>query len=163
MAQEEAQQRQQTEITPEHLLMGLMREREGAAARALSNCFLNPDHIITELEPMLEETPKAEGEPGMTPASKLAVELAVNKAEDLNHTYIGTEHLLLGIVAAKDSPAARLLADTGAYEDTVRKEIDAILNQPRSTGKRPGLQEAKELAQQALTALDQTGEDPPGP
>ena len=95
MAEEEAKLRDQVEITPEHLLMGLMREHEGVAARALSNCSVNPGHIITELGPMLEETAKGQGEPGMTPASKLAVDLAVNKAKDMNHTHIGTEHPLV--------------------------------------------------------------------
>ncbi len=99
LAQEEAQRFQHNYIGAEHLLLGLVREGEGVAAKVLSNLGVELNKVRDAVEAMIGRgDPIVLGELGLTPRAKKVIELAVDEAHRLNHHYIGTEHLLLGLV-----------------------------------------------------------------
>src|SRR6266550_3858696 len=99
LAQEEAQRFQHNYIGTEHLLLGLIREGEGVAAKVLSNLGVELNQVREAVEAMIGRGDRIVlGEIGLTPRAKKVIELAVDEAHRLNHHYIGTEHLLLGLV-----------------------------------------------------------------
>ena len=109
-AQEEAQRFQHNYIGTEHLLLGLVREEEGVAARVLSNLGVELYKVREAVEFIIGRGDRIVlGEIGLTPRAKKVIELAVDEARRLNHHYIGTEHLLLGLVREGEGIAAGVL------------------------------------------------------
>src|SRR5215472_15205235 len=99
LAQEEAQRFQHNYIGTEHLLLGLIREREGVAARVLTNLGVELKQVRESVETIISPGDRAVlGEIGLTPRAKKVIEISVDEARRLNHHYIGTEHLLVGLV-----------------------------------------------------------------
>src|SRR5881227_3026748 len=99
LAQEEAQHFQQNYIGTEHLLLGIEREGEGVAAKVLTNLGIQLSDVRQAVEFIIGRGDRIiSGEIGLTPRAKKVIELAVDEARRLNHHYIGTEHLLLGLV-----------------------------------------------------------------
>src|SRR5579875_1172978 len=99
LAQEEAQRFQHNYIGTEHLLLGLVREGEGVAAKVLANLGVELNKVRSAVEFIIGRGDRIVlGEIGLTPRAKKVIELAVDEARRLNHHYIGTEHLLLGLV-----------------------------------------------------------------
>src|SRR6266404_715257 len=130
LAQEEAQRFQHDYIGTEHLLLGLVREGEGVAAKVLSNLGVELKEVRNAVEAMIGRgDPIVLGELGLTPRAKKVIELAVDEARRLNHHYIGTEHLLLGLVHEGEGIASQALQSLGVNLERVRTETIRVLSQ----------------------------------
>src|SRR5579863_10010015 len=130
LAQEEAQRFQHNYIGTEHLLLGLVREGEGVAAKVLSNLGVELNKVRSAVEFIIGRGDRIVlGEIGLTPRAKKVIELAVDEARRLNHHYIGTEHLLLGLVREGEGIAAGVLESLGVNLEKVRSETIKVLNQ----------------------------------
>ena len=130
LAQEEAQRFQHHYIGTEHLLLGLVREGDGVAAKVLMNLGVKLEEVRTTIESIIGRGDHIVlGEIGLTPRAKKVIELAVDEARRLNHHYIGTEHLLLGLVREGEGIAAGALQSLGVKLEDVRKETLKVLGQ----------------------------------
>src|SRR5579875_1837542 len=130
LAQEEAQRFNHNYIGTEHLLLGLVREGEGVAAKVLSNLGVELTKVRSAVEFIIgrgERPPQ--GEIGLTPRAKKVIELAVDEARRLGHHYIGTEHLLLGLIREGEGIAAGVLESLGVNLEKVRSEVIKVLTQ----------------------------------
>jgi len=135
LAQEEAQRFNHNYIGTEHILLGLARETEGVAARVLSNLGVELGKIRSAVEFIIGSGEKgATVDIGLTPRAKKVIELAVDEARRLNHHYIGTEHILIGLMREGEGVAAGVLESLGVSLDKVRAETSRILSQSVSTG-----------------------------
>ena len=135
LAQEEAQRFNHNYIGTEHILLGLVRETEGVAARVLSGLTVDLSKVRSAVEFIIGKGEKpAEGEIGLTPRAKKVVELAVDEARRMNHTYIGTEHLLIGLLREGEGVAAGVLESLGVTLEKVRAETHRILSNSSSAG-----------------------------
>jgi ATP-dependent Clp protease ATP-binding subunit ClpC len=130
LAQEEAQRFNHNYIGTEHILLGLVRETEGVAARVLANLGVDLSKVRSAVEFIIGRGERpAQGEIGLTPRAKKVVELAVDEARRMNHTYIGTEHLLIGLLREGEGVAAGVLESLNVTLDKVRTETHRILSQ----------------------------------
>jgi ATP-dependent Clp protease ATP-binding subunit ClpA len=131
LAQDESRRLNHGFIGTEHLLLGLVREREGLAARALAALGLDEDEVRADVVRIVGTGEKPQlGQIPFTPRAKKVLELAKREARSLGHNYIGTEHVLLGLVAENEGVGMRILADRGAHADTVRRETFRMLSSP---------------------------------
>jgi len=154
LAQEEAQRFNHNYIGTEHILLGLVRETEGVAARVLSSLTVDLGKVRSAVEFIIGRGEKpAQGEIGLTPRAKKVVELAVDEARRMNHTYIGTEHLLIGLLREGEGVAAGVLESLGVTLDKVRAETHRILSHS-SGGSAPGARTGTRTP-----TLDQLGVD----
>jgi len=153
IAQEEARQMNHSYIGTEHILLGLAREEEGVAAKVLTNLgvILNKIRSAVEFISGRSERPST-GETGLTPRAKRVIELAIDEARQLGHNYIGTEHLLLGLMREGEGVAAGVLDSLGVTLERARAKTAQVLSQavPRSRGGRGASR---------TPALDQLGVD----
>jgi 2-C-methyl-D-erythritol 2,4-cyclodiphosphate synthase len=132
LAQEEAQRFNHNYIGTEHLLLGLVREGEGAGARVLMRLGVDLNGVRTAVEQIIGRGDRVVmGEVGLTPRAKRVIELAVDEARRLNHHHIGTEHLLLGLVRESEGIAAGVLESLGVTLDRVRLQTLQVLGQSR--------------------------------
>jgi len=139
LAQEEALRFNHNYIGTEHLLLGLVREGEGVAAKVLANLGVELNKVRSAVEFIIGRGDRAVmGEIGLTPRAKKVIELAVDEARRLGHHYIGTEHLLLGLVREGEGIAAGVLESLGVSLDKVRAEVTRILSQSMPQGAAPG-------------------------
>ena len=130
LAQEEAQRFNHNYIGTEHLLLGLVREGDGVAAKVLANLGVELSKVRSAVEFIIGRGDRAVlGEIGLTPRAKKVIELAVDEARRLNHHYIGTEHLLLGLVREGEGIAAGVLESLGVNLERVRGETTRVLSQ----------------------------------
>src|ERR671935_762552 len=164
MAREEAARLHHEYVGTEHILLGLIREGEGVAAAVLTN--LNVD--LEEIQQKIEETVKkgkaaAAAGPDLpyTSRAKKVLELAMSEARELNHSYVGTEHLLLGLLREEKGIAAQVLTDIGVNLDTARAETLRLLGtempQGGATaqqGSSPGASAPKSEKKSKTPALD---------
>jgi hypothetical protein len=129
LAQEEARGLTHHYIGTEHLLLGLLREEEGLAARVLESLDITVERARLEVAQIVGrgEEPTGDAIP-FTPRAKHVLELALNEALALGHNYIGTEHILLGLVSENEGVAARVLLDFGADAEKVRGELFRMLS-----------------------------------
>lgn len=129
LARMEAQRLSSEAIGTEHILMGILREGSGVAVRALMNMDMNGKKIIDEIEKLVQAEPRqtAAGQIPFTPRAKKVLEFAHEEALALNHDYIGTEHLLLGLLKEEEGIAARALTNVGLKLSEMREEIMTIL------------------------------------
>ncbi|MCH7699543.1 MAG: ATP-dependent Clp protease ATP-binding subunit [Chloroflexi bacterium] len=135
LAQEEAQRFNHNYIGTEHLLLGLVREGDGVAAKVLSNLGVELSKVRSAVEFIIGRGDRAtQGEIGLTPRAKKVIELAVDEARRLSHHYIGTEHLLLGLVREGEGIAASVLESLGVNLERVRAETTRILSQSMPQG-----------------------------
>jgi ATP-dependent Clp protease ATP-binding subunit ClpC len=133
LAQDEAQRFNHNYIGTEHLLLGLVREGEGVAARVLENMNVELAKVRTAVEFIIGRGDRpVVGEVGLTPRAKRVIELAIDEARRLGHNYIGTEHLLLGLVREGEGIAAGVLESLGVNLDKVRHEVIRVLSQSSS-------------------------------
>jgi heme-degrading monooxygenase HmoA len=130
-AQAEARALKHNYIGTEHLLLGLLREEQGLAARVLESLGIRIADVRAEVArivgPGEEVTP---GQIPFTPRAKKVLELALREGLALGHNYIGTEHVLLGLVRENEGVAARILLDFGADAEKVRNEVISMLSEP---------------------------------
>ena len=130
LAQEEAQRFNHNYIGTEHLLLGLVREGEGVAAKVLANMGVELSKVRSAVEFIIGRGDRmVMGEIGLTPRAKKVIELAVDEARRLNHHYIGTEHILLGLVREGEGIAAGVLESLGVSLDKVRAQVIHLLSQ----------------------------------
>ncbi len=143
LAQEEALRFNHNYIGTEHLLLGLVREGEGVAAKVLANLGVELNKVRSAVEFIIGRGDRAVmGEIGLTPRAKKVIELAVDEARRLGHHYIGTEHLLLGLVREGEGIAAGVLESLGVSLDKVRAEVTRILSQSMPQGAAQGARAA---------------------
>ena len=157
LAQEEAQRFNHNYIGTEHLLLGLVREGDGVAAKVLSNLGVELNKVRSAVEFIIGRGDRqSTGEIGLTPRAKKVIELAVDEARRLSHSYIGTEHLLLGLVREGEGIAAGVLESLGVNLERVRGETTRILAQNQPQG-----QQAAAAGQRSARTptLDQLGVD----
>ena len=133
LAQEEARHFNHNYIGTEHLLLGLLREDEGVAARALTSLNVTLDEVREQVESIVGYGEEGTGgQAPFTPRSKKVLELALREALQLGHNYIGTEHILLGLVRESEGVAARVLSNLDVDPDKVRREVVRMLGGGRS-------------------------------
>ncbi len=131
LAQEEARDLKHNYIGTEHLLLGLLREGDGVAARVLSALDVSLEDVRgTIMRIVGEGEHESQGQIPFTPRAKKVLELALREALSLGHNYIGTEHILLGLVRESEGVAARVLADLEADADRIRQEVMRVLSGP---------------------------------
>jgi ATP-dependent Clp protease ATP-binding subunit ClpA len=147
LSQEEARLLKHGHIGTEHLLLGLIREEQGIAARALAALGIELDAVRDRVS----ETLGAGGEAGLeghipfTPRAKRVLELSLREALQLGHDYIGTEHILLGLVREGHGEAARVLVELGADLNVVRQRVVGMLHVSRVQAGRGGRREPAEV------------------
>ena len=136
LAQEEAQRFNHGYIGTEHILLGLVRESEGVAARVLSNLGVELSKVRSAVEFIIGkgDRPVSSDNIGLTPRAKKIIELAVDEARRLNHNYIGTEHLLIGLMREGEGVAAGVLESLGVTLDKVRAETSRLQSQGTGHG-----------------------------
>src|SRR5262249_31231267 len=129
LAREEAGRFRHDFVGTEHVLLGLIRDGEGIATAVLQRLGLRLETVKAEVERALAGFPKTLtfGEVPFTPQAKRVLELSIEEARQLGHNYIGTEHLLLGLMKEGQSIAAKILESLGARLDEVRQETLALL------------------------------------
>ena len=129
LAQEEARLLNHNYIGTEHLLLGLIHEGEGLAAKALESLGVSLDQVRSQVEDMIGVgTATPQGHIPFTPRAKKVLELSLREALQLGHNYIGTEHILLGLVRENEGVAARILLDFDA--DAGLADEDGVVLRP---------------------------------
>jgi ATP-dependent Clp protease ATP-binding subunit ClpC len=160
LAQEEARHFNHNYIGTEHLLLGLLREDEGVAARALSSLNVTLDEVREQVESIVGYGEEGTGaQAPFTPRSKKVLELALREALQLGHNYIGTEHILLGLVRESEGVAARVLSNLDVDPDKVRREVVRMLGggRGRSRGGEGAGRGGVEAKRPKTRQLDQYG------
>jgi hypothetical protein len=131
LAQDEARALRHNYIGTEHILLGLLREEEGLAARVLESLDITLEEVRAMVRRVVGEGDEmTTGQIPFTPRAKKVLELSLREALGLGHNYIGTEHILLGIVRENDGVAARVLLDFDADAEKIRNEVIRMLSGP---------------------------------
>jgi hypothetical protein len=130
LAQDEAERLQHNYIGTEHLLLGLMREEGGVAGRVLRDLGLEQRRVEELVDQMSKAAPRQENTPlDLSPGTKRVLELAVDEARRMGHHYIGTEHVLLGLVRQSEGVALDILKRLGINPDQVRRQTRRVLQE----------------------------------
>jgi ATP-dependent Clp protease ATP-binding subunit ClpC len=133
LAQEEARTLKHNYIGTEHILLGLLREEEGLAARVLESLEITVERVRAQVVRIVGSGEEVtSGQIPFTPRAKKVLELALREALSLGHNYIGTEHILLGLVRENEGVAARILLDFDADSEKIRNEVIRMLSGPSS-------------------------------
>jgi ATP-dependent Clp protease ATP-binding subunit ClpC len=129
LANQEAQRFNHEYIGTEHILLGLVKEGSGVAANVLKNLDVDLRKIRLEVEKIVQSGPDmvTMGKLPQTPRAKKVIEYAIEEARQLNHNYVGTEHLLLGLLREQEGVAAQVLMNLGLKLDEVREEVLNLL------------------------------------
>ena len=161
LAQEEARVLDHNYIGTEHILLGLIHEGEGVAARALESLGISLEAVRTQVQEMIgpgDEAPT--GHIPFTPRAKKVLELSLREALGLGHNYIGTEHILLGLIREGEGVAAQVLVGLGAGLDRVRQQVVQLLADAGASQAEQVAAGPSRIRQQAVTAMVAGG---PGP
>src|SRR5437879_1069659 len=143
LANQEAQRFNHEYIGTEHILLGLVKEGSGVAANVLKNLDIDLRKIRLEVEKNVQHGPGGDqvvmGRLPHTPRAKKVIEYSVEEARNLNHNYVGTEHLLLGLLREQEGVAAQVLMNLGLKLEDVREEVLNLLgHNPMPTENEPG-------------------------
>ncbi|GAA0380713.1 ATP-dependent protease ATP-binding subunit ClpC [Bacillus horti] len=133
LAQEEAMRLNHNNIGTEHILLGLIREGEGIAAKALLALNLDLEKIQTEVETLIGKGEEGNQNIHYTPRAKKVIELSMDEARKLGHTYVGTEHILLGLIREGEGVAARVLNNLGVSLNKARQQVLQLLGSNESS------------------------------
>src|SRR5213082_1149071 len=159
LAQEEARMLNHNYIGTEHILLGLIHEGEGVAAKALESLGISLEAVRQQVEEIIGQGQQApSGHIPFTPGAKKVLELSLREALQLGHNYIGTEHILLGLIREGEGVAAQVLVKLGADLNRVRQKVIQLLSGYQ--GKEPaasGTGTAGEAAPSTSLVLDQFG------
>ncbi|HRI44105.1 MAG TPA: ATP-dependent Clp protease ATP-binding subunit [Fimbriimonadaceae bacterium] len=159
-AQEEAQKFGEGYVSTEHLLLGLVRESDSVAARVLERLGVSLGRIRAEVEKQL---PRGDARPSqdmtLTPRAKRVIDLAYDEARNLNNNYIGTEHLLLGLIREGDGLAGRVLAKLGVELERARREVMALQDNESQTKSSGGSRTSGGGGGAKTQTLDEFGRD----
>ncbi|QJW93022.1 ATP-dependent Clp protease, ATP-binding subunit ClpC [Frigoriglobus tundricola] len=132
LANREARRFNHEYIGAEHILLGLVAEANGVAGHVLKNRHVDLDVIRREVEKIVQHGPGGEqvvmGRLPHTPRAKKVIEYSIEEARNLNHNYVGTEHLLLGLLREQEGVAAQVLMNLGLVLEDVREDVIGILN-----------------------------------
>lgn len=161
LAQEEAERLQHNYIGTEHLLLGLMREEGGVAGRVLRDLGLEQrrvEELVERLTRATTRTPNAQLD--LSPGTKRVLELAVDEARRMGHHYIGTEHLLLGLVRQSEGVAIDVLKRLGVSPEEVRRQTRRVLQESPAQPSQPAKEEHRPRPREGKTPLvDQLATD----
>ena len=164
LAQEEARTLKHNYIGTEHILLGLLREEEGLAARVLESLDITVERVRAQVVRIVGSGEEVtSGQIPFTPRAKKVLELALREALSLGHNYIGTEHILLGLVRENEGVAARILLDFDADSEKIRNEVIRMLSGPggrrqgSGSGAAPGAAGAQGEGKKSRKLLDQFG------
>ncbi|WML42551.1 ATP-dependent protease ATP-binding subunit ClpC [Neobacillus sp. PS3-40] len=138
LAQEEAIRLGHNNIGTEHILLGLVREGEGIAAKALNGLGLGAEKIQKEVESLIGKGQDAPQTVQYTPRAKKVIELSMDEARKLGHSYVGTEHILLGLIREGEGVAARVLNNLGVSLNKARQQVLQLLGSNESSGHQGG-------------------------
>ncbi|HEY8450933.1 MAG TPA: ATP-dependent Clp protease ATP-binding subunit [Natronosporangium sp.] len=156
LAQEEARMLNHNYIGTEHILLGLIHEGEGVAAKALESLGISLEGVRQQVEEIIGQGQQApSGHIPFTPRAKKVLELSLREALQLGHNYIGTEHILLGLIREGEGVAAQVLVKLGADLNRVRQQVIQLLSGYQ--GKEPAAAGASETAPSTSLVLDQFG------
>ena len=162
LAQDEAERLQHHQIGTEHLLLGLMREEGGVAGRVLRDLGLD----LRRVEELVTRLSKSEGKSGssqldLSPGTKKVLELAVDEARRMGHHYIGTEHLLLGLVRQQEGIALDVLRRLGVSPEEVRRQTSKVLQESpvQSAQKTQDRAQGKSMRKDNTPLVDQLATD----
>ena len=132
LAEEEARLRNDNYIGSEHILLGLIREADGVAAKALESLGISRDAVRRQVEEIIGPGRYApSGRIPFTPRAKKVLELSLPEAVRLGHSYVGTEHILLGLIREDDCLAALVLVQLGADLSRVRQQVIQLVSGPQ--------------------------------
>ncbi len=134
LAQEEAIRLGHNNIGTEHILLGLIREGEGIAAKALQALGLGSDKIQNEVETLIGTGQEGTKTIHYTPRAKKVIELSMDEARKLGHSYVGTEHILLGLIREGEGVAARVLNNLGVSLNKARQQVLQLLGSSEASG-----------------------------
>ena len=140
LANQEAQRFNHEYIGTEHILLGLVKEGSGVAANVLKNLEVDLRKIRLEVEKIVQSGPDmvTMGKLPQTPRAKKVIEYAMEEARNLNHNYVGTEHLLLGLIREQEGVAAQVLMNLGLKLEDVREEVLSLLGHGMDGGEGGG-------------------------
>jgi ATP-dependent Clp protease ATP-binding subunit ClpC len=165
LANQEAQRFNHEYIGTEHILLGLVKEGSGVGANVLKNLGVDLRKVRLEVEKLVKSGPEmvTMGKLPQTPRAKRVIEYAIEEARNLNHNYVGTEHLLLGLLREQDGVAAQVLMNLGLKLEDVREEVlnllGAGMESEESTAAAPPGEPAKKGGKSKTPALDSFGRD----
>jgi ATP-dependent Clp protease ATP-binding subunit ClpC len=167
LANQEAQRFNHEYIGTEHILLGLVKEGSGVGANVLKNLNVDLHKVRMEVEKLVKAGPDmvTMGKLPQTPRAKKVIEYSIEEARNLNHNYVGTEHLLLGLLREHDGVAAQVLMNLGLKLDEVREEVLSLLGagvEPEEgapQGAAPGEAPARGKTKSKTPALDSFGRD----
>src|SRR5262250_3160732 len=156
LAQEEARMLNHNYIGTEHILLGLIHEGEGVAAKALESLGISQEAVRRQVEEIIGQGLQAPSGPiPFTPRAKKVLELSLREALQLGHNYIGTEHILLGLIREGEGVAAQVLVKLGADLNRVRQQVIQLLHGYQ--GKEPAGAAPGEATPSSSLVLDQFG------
>ncbi|SCC40305.1 ATP-dependent Clp protease ATP-binding subunit ClpC [Fictibacillus enclensis] len=138
LAQEEAIRLGHNNVGTEHILLGLIREGEGIAAKALHVLGLGPEKIQKEVETLIGRGQESVQTIHYTPRAKKVIELSMDEARKLGHSYVGTEHILLGLIREGEGVAARVLNNLGVSLNKARQQVLQLLGSNEASSNHRG-------------------------
>lgn len=153
LSQEEAMRLNHSNLGTEHILLGLVREGEGIAAKALYELGISSEKVQLEVEGLIGHGEKAVTTIQYTPRAKKVIELSMDEARKLGHTYVGTEHILLGLIREGEGVAARVLSYLGISLNKARQQVLQLLGGGDATGA------GRQTNTQATPTLDSLARD----
>ncbi|MBN2712731.1 MAG: ATP-dependent Clp protease ATP-binding subunit [Planctomycetes bacterium] len=162
LARQEAERLGHEFIGTEHILLGLVKEGSGVAANVLENLDVDLEKVRVEVEKYVSspgETMSAASSLPFTPKAKKVLELAMEEARNLEHNYIGTEHLLLGLLREQEGMAAQVLLNLGVKLEDVRAEVMELLGAEPSAESQASGESSAQAAESPTPALDSFGRD----
>src|SRR6195256_1124567 len=161
LANQEAQRFNHEYIGTEHILLGLVKEGTGVAANVLKNLDIDLRKIRLEVEKIVQAGPDmvTMGKLPQTPRAKKVIEYAIEEARNLNHNYVGTEHLLLGLLREHDGVAAQVLMNLGLKLEEVREEVLNLLGAGVENEEPNAPEKQGQKAKSKTPALDSFGRD----
>lgn len=160
LAQEEAQRLNHNYIGTEHLLLGLVREENGVAVKVLQELGVEAPQVIRAVERTVGRGERVPfGKPSLAPRTKRVIELAVDEARLMGHHYIGTEHLLLGLVREGDGIAVNVLRSLGINLDKVRTQTarSILQSQTQLSKEKPKPERKTPMMDQLRPGSDRSG------
>src|SRR3954466_14246297 len=158
LANQEAQRFNHEYVGTEHVLLGLVKEGSGVAANVLKNLDVDLRKIRIEVEKIVQSGPDMVtlGKLPQTPRAKKVIEYSIEEARNINHNYVGTEHLLLGLLREQEGVAAQVLMNLGLKLDDVRQETLKIVSNTDAPSRIGG---PKKSASEKTSTLDRFGID----
>jgi ATP-dependent Clp protease ATP-binding subunit ClpC len=161
LANQEAQRLNHEYIGTEHILLGLVKEGSGVAANVLKNLDIDLRKIRLEIEKIVQSGPDmvTMGKLPQTPRAKKVIEYSIEEARNLNHNYVGTEHLLLGLLREQEGVAAQVLMNLGLKLEDVREEVLNLLGHNMDSGESSGAERTANKGKSKTPALDSFGRD----